>query len=369
MLRRLSLRSIIFLDAGPPLLLYLTCFLLLLLANSAGVTHWKVQEGTILPVEPQPHNTADSIASSNYLSDPEFAVLTRNSKSVKGSYQMCPPQAAGTNGQASNQQIGTCRDYPRVALRKPDGSNPVIKSSSTMPYATPLTCGEPVEFTVYDFLQGIARRKEHRPYPEPEVAMIFKKADSDTAVDLVEVELTLRKAYTETPESLTVLNQIGNYWRIKGNTQLAIECFRKALSISSDHPDLLLNLSRILFNLKYLEDAIFLAKRSLHMKSSEQQHTWLQHFTLGEVYKALEKYEEAAFYFKKTLELNPGLQVAEMHLREMGLDKQHSANLYTVLIILALILIVLLVIYYLIVAVSSDAPQGSSNLTKKSSAT
>ena len=173
----------------------------------------------------------------------------------------------------------------------------------------------------------------------------------------------------QTPESLTVLNQIGNYWRIKGNTQLAIECFRKALSISSDHPDLLLNLSRILFNLKYLEDAIFLAKRSLHMKSSEQQHTWLQHFTLGEVYKALEKYEEAAFYFKKTLELNPGLQVAEMHLREMGLDKQHSANLYTVLIILALILIVLLVIYYLIVAVSSDAPQGSSNLTKKSSAT
>ena len=33
---------------------------------------------------------------------------------------------------------------------------------------------------------------------------------------------------------MTVLNQIGNYWRIKGNTQLAIECFRKALLGAGD---------------------------------------------------------------------------------------------------------------------------------------
>jgi hypothetical protein len=62
---------------------------------------------------------------------------------------------------------------------------------------SPLTCGEPVEFTVYDFLEGIARRSEHQPYPEPEVAMIFKKSDTDTAVDLFEVEINLRKAHSE----------------------------------------------------------------------------------------------------------------------------------------------------------------------------
>ena len=87
------------------------------------------------------------------------------------------------------------------------------------------------------------------------------------------------------------------------------------------------------------------------MKSSES-HAWLQYFTLGEVYKAQEKYEEAAFYFLKSLELNPGLQVAEMHLRELGLEEQHSVNIYTLIIILALIAIVLVVMYYLIVAVS-----------------
>ena len=151
----------------------------------------------------------------------------------------------------------------------------------------------------------------------------------------------------QSPQSLTVLNQIGNFWRIKGNTQLAIECFRKALSISPDHPDLLLNLARVLFNLKYNKDAVHLAKRSLHMKSSDH-HVWLQYFTLGEVYKALEMYDDAAWYFRKTLELNPSLHVAELHLRELGLDKQHSLNLYTVLIIIVLICVVLIVIYYLL---------------------
>ena len=157
---------------------------------------------------------------------------------------------------------------------------------------------------------------------------------------------------SQSPDSLNVLNQVGNFWRIKGNTQLAIECFRKALSIAPDHPDLLLNLARIMFNLKFYDDAIFLAKRSLHMKSSEH-NSWLQYFTLGEVYKALEKYEEAAFYFRKSLDVNPSLHVAEMQLRELGLFQQYSVNIYTVLIILALISIVLLVIYYLITAMSS----------------
>ncbi len=88
------------------------------------------------------------------------------------------------------------------------------------------------------------------------------------------------------------------------------------------------------------------------MKSSDN-HAWLQYFTLGEVYKALEKYEEASFYFKKSLEMNPSLHVAEMHLHELGLDDHHSVNAYTLLIILALILIVLIMIYYLIGAMST----------------
>lgn len=121
---------------------------------------------------------------------------------------------------------------------------------------------------------------------------------------------------------------------------------------SSDHPDLLLNLARVLFNLKFYDDAIFLAKKSLHVKSSDN-HAWLQYFTLGEVYKALEKYEEAVFYFKKSLEKNPDLHVAEMHLHELGMDQEQSVNIYTLLIIFVLISIVLVMIYYIIGAVNA----------------
>lgn len=91
------------------------------------------------------------------------------------------------------------------------------------------------------------------------------------------------------------------------------------------------------------------------MKTSDT-HAWLQYFTLGEVYKALEKYEEATFYFLKSLELNPSLQVAEVHLRELGLEEQNSLNVYTLLLILCLIAVVLVALYYLLVAVSGSKP-------------
>lgn len=64
-------------------------------------------------------------------------------------------------------------------------------------HPSPLTCGEPVDYTVYDFLKGIARRNEHKPFPEPEVAMIFKKSETDNTVDLFDVEMSLRRAYQE----------------------------------------------------------------------------------------------------------------------------------------------------------------------------
>ena len=60
----------------------------------------------------------------------------------------------------------------------------------------PLTCGDPVEYTVYDFLKGVARRSEHKPFPEPEVAMIFIEPGQDH-VDMFDVEIKLRKLYSE----------------------------------------------------------------------------------------------------------------------------------------------------------------------------
>ena len=145
-----------------------------------------------------------------------------------------------------------------------------------------------------------------------------------------------------------MFNQIGNYWRIQGNTFYAIECFRKALALKPENSDVLLNLARILFNLKYHDDAIFLTKESLK-RSNLPQETWLQHYTLGEIYKAMGKYQDSGNHLRRALEINPSFQAAEVHLRELKNTSSIHANLYTILIIVVLIIIVLVVIHKLII--------------------
>ncbi|XP_077998415.1 uncharacterized protein LOC144451450 [Glandiceps talaboti] len=202
-----------------------------------------------------------------------------------------------------------------------------------------LQCGEPAEKTEYDHLEGIRRRQSHPNFPEPEVAMIFKKTEGDQ-IDMDSLESTLKQNIQSHPNSLSVLNEVGNFWRVKGSTLLAIECFRKALSIQPNNPDILINLARVLFNLQYLEDAVYLTRRSLDMKSPEQ-NTWLQHFTLGEILKSLGHYQEAAEHLRHAQELNPTFHPIRLHLDDMQSTPNSSATIYTVIIIGCLIIGVL----------------------------
>lgn len=146
----------------------------------------------------------------------------------------------------------------------------------------------------------------------------------------------------QNPLSPHVHNQVGNLFRIRGDTLRAIDCFRQALALDPANHDVMLNLARVLLNLKFYDDAIFLAKRSLHLKGKD---AWLQHYTIGEAYRNGGKWEEAILYFKKALEINPELHGAESHIRELRRDSEHT-NTYTVIIILCLITTVLLVVYY-----------------------
>ena len=142
------------------------------------------------------------------------------------------------------------------------------------------------------------------------------------------------------PKSAQVYNQIGNFWRIKGNTQISIECFRKALSLQPNNPDVLLNLARVLFNLQYLDNAIVLTRRSLEMQAADQ-NSWLQHFTLGEILKAYGHYHEATLHLRHSLDLNPGFPPALAHLREMEVNPDATVTYYTLFIIVFLVLGVL----------------------------
>ncbi|EDO47888.1 predicted protein, partial [Nematostella vectensis] len=205
-----------------------------------------------------------------------------------------------------------------------------------------LTCGPAANETLYDHLEGIINRESHPPYAEPEVAMIFKKNEMEE-VDLNVIESNLKQSFEESPNSVVVFNQIGNFWRIRGNTYHSIECFRKALENSPNNADVLLNLARVLFNLNYLQDAIYLTRRSLEMQPSDQ-NCWLQHFTLGEILKASGELDEAGTHFRNVLDLNPSFHPAEIHLRDIGVPSTPSTHTYTFFIIGLLVVIVLAVV-------------------------
>merc|ERR1712012_857568 len=205
-----------------------------------------------------------------------------------------------------------------------------------------LDCGKAVNFTYYDHLVGIQNRASHLHIPEPEVANLFKKkSKKGSEVDIDSIERRLKKSKREKPKSVEIYNQIANFWRIKGDTQASIECFRRALAVSPNNAEILLNLARVLFNLQYLDDAIFLTRRSLEVQPPDQ-NAWMQHFQLGEILKAYCHYQEAALHLRHVLELKPNYGPALAALQDMESIPDSSVHGYTVLIIIVLICIVLI---------------------------
>ena len=209
-----------------------------------------------------------------------------------------------------------------------------------------LECGRAANFTYYDHLVGIQNRQTHPHWPEPEVAGTFRslspkkssKKGGDLSID--DIERKLKKSKREKPKSIELYNQMGNFWRVKGDTQKSIECFRRALAVAPNNAEILLNLARVLFNLQYLDDAIFLTRRSLEVQPPDQ-NAWLQHFQLGEILKAYCHYQEAALHLRHVLELKPNYAPAIAALQDMESLPDSSVHIYTIIIIVLLVLGVL----------------------------
>lgn len=284
-----------------------------------GSNHWKlnVNEGKVVQATDESTGSQNSDDLMNILTDKVYE---------NGEWKV-----------EKRKKCSKCDQNQNEDKNKHESKEPPHKQSKETKKLT-VTCGKPVNSTQYDHLRGIANRNEHGHIPEPEVALIFKKKGSkNSEVDMNSLEDKLKKTLREKSNSVSVYNQIGNFWRIKGNTQESIECFRKALSILPNNAEVLLNLARVLFNLQYLDDAIFLTRRSLVMQPTNK-NSWLQHFTLGEILKAYGHYQEAALHFRHAIDLNPGFQPAVANLREMEGAPSPSVTQYTLFIILILVL-------------------------------
>uniref|UniRef100_A0A182PFV6 Uncharacterized protein n=1 Tax=Anopheles epiroticus TaxID=199890 RepID=A0A182PFV6_9DIPT len=225
-----------------------------------------------------------------------------------------------------------------------------------------LDCGKPVNFTYYDDLIGVAQRYNHPVVPEPDVAFLFLKKKGPKSLknfDIDALERRLRKAKAEKPRSVQLYNQIGNFWRIKGDARHSIECFRSALAIAPTNAEVLLNLARVLFNLQYLDDAIHLTRRSLEVQPRDRS-AWRQYFTLGEIFKAYGHFQESVNHLRQALELYPQYEPIKKAIADVENISASSLHIFTVIIIIFLVMCVLYVILS-----SNESSQSNHELEQK----
>lgn len=70
-------------------------------------------------------------------------------------------------------------------------------------------------------------RRRHKAYPEPEVAMIFKKEPTDNSIDLTEVESSLQKAIKQVNYIVRIQYYLTHFLYINGitnRTPTQLEC-------------------------------------------------------------------------------------------------------------------------------------------------
>lgn len=311
--------------------------------NSRSSVHWKLnlEEDTIVEV-----NADDKTCS--------LLGLTPNSYKVEDDLVFNILTSTIIENGKWIKEYSTEQDPAQIPINK---SNKKEISDPVEEVKDYLDCGETVNYTVYDHMSGIINRYLHPHFSEPDIAVLFKKNGNKKEIDINQLEKKLRKLKKEKPNSTDTFNQIGNFWRIKGDTVKSIDCFRKTLSISPNDPDALLSLARILFNLQYLEDAIFLARRSVEVHPP-QQSAWLHHFKLGEILKAYGHYHEASLQFKQTLELNPSFKQASIYLKEIESLPDTTVHIYTFFIIVILVLTVFLGILSTVEAHAEDFVDG-----------
>lgn len=104
--------------------------------------------------------------------------------------------------------------------------------------------------------------------------------------------------------SLQIYGTIGNFFRIKGDTKEAIECFRKVLAENPNDPEVLFNLAEVLQKMQFMDDAIYLIKRSIEY-TPPKISSWRQYFTLGKILKHHGHFHESHLHLKHALSLHP----------------------------------------------------------------
>ncbi|XP_049636661.1 tetratricopeptide repeat protein 17 [Suncus etruscus] len=174
------------------------------------------------------------------------------------------------------------------------------------PAVEPLCNGNlPTSMHTLDHLHGVSNRASLHYTGESQLTEVLQNLGKDQypQQSLEQIGTRIAKVLEKNQTSWVLSSMAALYWRVKGQGKKAIDCLRQALHYAphqmKDVP--LISLANILHNAKLWNDAVIVATMAVEIAP----HFAVNHFTLGNVYVAMEEFEKALTWYESTLKLQP----------------------------------------------------------------
>uniref|UniRef100_A0A673Y9J2 Tetratricopeptide repeat domain 17 n=1 Tax=Salmo trutta TaxID=8032 RepID=A0A673Y9J2_SALTR len=166
-----------------------------------------------------------------------------------------------------------------------------------------------------DHLAGVANRAAIHYTGESQLREVLQNLGKDkfSSQSFEQVGTRIAKVLEKNQTSWVLSSMSALYWRVKGQGKRAIDCLRQALHHAPHHmKDVpLISLANIFQNARLWEDALTVARMAVEIAP----HFVVNHFTLANVYIAMEEFEKAMRWYESTLELQPEFAPAKDRLR------------------------------------------------------
>uniref|UniRef100_A0A8D0L4X3 Tetratricopeptide repeat protein 17 n=1 Tax=Sphenodon punctatus TaxID=8508 RepID=A0A8D0L4X3_SPHPU len=187
-----------------------------------------------------------------------------------------------------------------------------LQEPATEPLCNP---NLPASMHTLDHLQGVASRGSLHYTGESQMKEVLQNLGKDQYPlhSLEQVGTRIAKVLEKNQTSWVLSSMAALYWRVKGQGKKAIDCLRQALTYAPYHmKDVpLISLANIFHNAKLWNDAIIVATMAVEIAP----HFVVNHFTLANVYVAMEEFEKAMGWYESTLKLQPEFAPAKNRIR------------------------------------------------------
>ncbi|XP_051503496.1 tetratricopeptide repeat protein 17 isoform X2 [Myxocyprinus asiaticus] len=178
----------------------------------------------------------------------------------------------------------------------------------------------PASMHTLDHLSGVANRGGIHYTGESQLREVLQNLGKDKfpQQSFEQVGTRIAKVLEKNQTSWVLSSMAALYWRVKGQGKRAIDCLRQALNYAPHHmKDVpLISLANIFQNARLWEDALTVARMAVEIAP----HFVVNHFTLANVYIAMEEFEKAMHWYESTLKLQPEFGPAK--------DRLHTIQCY-----------------------------------------